>query len=239
MQSVAAGGRSPRRRRVGGSGDRALRERSGNVPAPTADFLHGIATHGRGYNAPMDLGRSLANHLLIAVPAMDDPNFARGVTLLCQHDDDGAMGVLVNRLSDYTLGDVLRQMNIVHDSAALAAQPVLQGGPVHPERGFVLHDDPRDWDSTLRIAPGLAMTTSRDILEAMARGDGPANAIVALGCAGWQAGQLESELTQNTWLTVSADPELLFALPLETRWLAAAQRIGVDLHRLTDYAGHA
>lgn len=180
----------------------------------------------------------LANQLLIALPALADPNFARAVALICQHDDDGAMGVLLNRASEYTLGDVLAQMQIETDDEALRNQIVLAGGPVHPERGFVLHDG-GEWDSTLAIADNLNLTTSRDILEAMAKGQGPAQVIVALGCAGWGAGQLEHELGENSWLTAPADAELLFDLPLEARWQAAAGRIGVDMTRMADYAGHA
>jgi putative transcriptional regulator len=181
----------------------------------------------------------LASQLLIALPALDDPNFARGVALICQHDDDGAMGVIINRASEYTLGDVLSQMNLDTQDETLRQQVVLSGGPVHPERGFVLHDDARGWDSRLEVADGLYLTTSRDILEAMARGDGPAHAVVALGCAGWGAGQLEFELGENSWLTAPADAELVFSLPLEQRWQAAGSRIGVDMTRLTDYSGHA
>ena len=186
-----------------------------------------------------DRGDSLANQLLVALPALGDPQFARSVTLVCQHDADGAMGVMVNRPSEYTLGEVFRQMGIASDDEALCARPVVSGGPVHPERGFVLHDGDQGWDSTLAIGKGLYVTTSRDVLEAMARGEGPASATVALGCAGWGAGQLEHELVENSWLTVPADHELLFELPLALRWQAAADRIGVDLSRLADYSGHA
>ncbi|SFV35118.1 transcriptional regulator [Pseudoxanthomonas sp. YR558] len=189
--------------------------------------------------AMQDVATPLANQLLIASPALSDPNFARSVALICQHDDEGAMGVVVNRPSEYTLGEVLRQMNLQAQDPQLAGQVVLAGGPVHPERGFVLHDGLRAWESTMEVADGLYLTTSRDILEAMAAGDGPAHAIVALGCAGWGAGQLEYELGENSWLTAPADAELLFALPLERRWQAAGQRIGVDMTRLTDYSGHA
>ena len=182
---------------------------------------------------------SFSNQLLIALPALDDPHFARSVALICQHDDDGAMGVVVNRASEYTLGEVLAQMNLEARDPALRDQIVLNGGPVHPERGFVLHDGARQWDSTLAIGSDLALTTSRDILEAMAEGDGPAHAVVALGCAGWGAGQLEYELAENSWLTAPADAELLFAMPLEQRWQAAGGRIGVDITRITDYSGHA
>ncbi|PZP59945.1 MULTISPECIES: YqgE/AlgH family protein [Pseudoxanthomonas] len=182
---------------------------------------------------------NLANQLLIALPALDDPHFARSVALICQHDGDGAMGVVVNRASEYTLGEVLQQMNLETTDEALRNRVVLYGGPVHPERGFVLHDGGEAWESTMQIGAGLYLTTSRDILEAMARGAGPAHAVVALGCAGWGAGQLEFELGENSWLTAPADGELLFDLPLDQRWQAAGGRIGVDMTRMTDYSGHA
>ncbi len=182
---------------------------------------------------------TLSSQLLVALPALDDPHFERGVALICQHDVDGAMGVIVNRASEYTLGEVLAQMSLTTRDDDVARQLVLSGGPVLPERGFVLHDGDRRWDSTLSIGEGLALTTSRDILEAMADGEGPEHAVLALGCAGWSAGQLELELGENSWLTAPADPELLFDLPLEQRWLAAGGRIGVDMSRMTGYSGHA
>lgn len=181
----------------------------------------------------------LAGQLLIALPALADPNFSRSVVLVCQHDGDGAMGLVVNRASEYTLGDVFGQMGIGCDDAALCARPVLAGGPVHPDRGFVLHDDGGRYDSSLQVAPDLHVTTSRDVLEAIALGEGPGRAAVALGCAGWGAGQLEYELTENSWLTAPADAELLFALPLEVRWQAAGGRIGVDMQQVAGYAGRA
>jgi len=187
----------------------------------------------------MDAPGYLSNHFLIAMPALADPNFARGLTLLCQHNAEGAMGLLVNRPSDYTLGDVLAQMGIETSDLALGQLPVLIGGPVHPDRGFVLHDDPRDWSSTLRFGDGLAVTTSREILVAMARGDGPRNVLVALGYSGWDAGQLEAELGENSWLTAPADQAIVFSTPLEARWQAAADSLGVDLRLLSDSSGHA
>ncbi|HYM86438.1 MAG TPA: YqgE/AlgH family protein, partial [Pseudoxanthomonas sp.] len=150
---------------------------------------------------PASLPASFSNQLLIALPALDDPHFTRSVALICQHDEEGAMGVVVNRASEYSLGDVLAQMNLEVRDAALGNRIVLSGGPVHPERGFVLHDGDRTWDSTLVIGGGLSLTTSRDILEAMAEGTGPEHVVVALGCAGWGAGQLEYELGENSWLT--------------------------------------
>ena len=181
----------------------------------------------------------LANQLLIALPSLADPNFSRSVALICQHDADGAMGLVINRPSEYTLGEVFEQMGIVTRDETLRERAVLAGGPVHPERGFVLHDGDRIWDSTLRVIDGLYVTTSRDVLEAIAAGDGPPRSTVMLGCAGWGAGQLEQELSENAWLTADSDAELLFALPLDARWHAAAGRIGVDLNRVTDYSGHA
>ena len=181
----------------------------------------------------------LANHLLVALPALDDPNFARSVVLLCQHDADGAMGIVVNRASEYRLGEVLSQVGLQSGNESLREQPVLGGGPVHPERGFVLHDGAQAWDSSLEIADGLYLTTSRDVLEAMARGEGPAQATVALGCAGWGSGQLEQELVDDSWLMVPNRREVLFELPLEQRWQAAAGSIGVDLVNYASHSGHA
>lgn len=180
----------------------------------------------------------IANQLLIALPALADPHFARSVALICQHDADGAMGVVINRASEYTLGEVFEQMGIDCGDATMRAQVVLAGGPVHPERGFVLHDGD-GWDSSLGIGTQLSVTTSRDILEAMARGQGPQHATVALGCAGWGAGQLEYELVENSWLTAPVAADVLYSLPLEARWQAAAGLIGVDMTRIADYAGHA
>lgn len=173
------------------------------------------------------------------MPAMDDPNFAQGVTLLCQHNDEGAMGLMINRVSEFTLGEVLEQMQIATESKQLADIPVLIGGPVQPDRGFVLHDDPREWSSTLRFGNGLAVTTSRDILEAMAKGEGPKNAVITLGYAGWTAGQLEEEIVANAWLTVEADQAILFHTPITDRWQAAAKSLGINLAQVTDYSGRA
>jgi putative transcriptional regulator len=181
----------------------------------------------------------LANRLLVALPALIDPQFARSVTLVCQHDAEGAMGVVVNRPSEYTVGDVFQQMGIDSGDDALRSQVVLSGGPVHPERGFVLHDGDDTWDSTMQIGNALYVTTSRDILEAMAGGDGPENVVIALGCAGWGAGQLEQELTEDSWLMVPMEPSLLFKTPLAARWRAAAGTLGVDVTQIADHSGHA
>ena len=187
----------------------------------------------------MSSSSSLTAHFLIAMPAMDDPNFAQGVTLLCQHNDEGAMGLMINRVSEFTLGEVLEQMQIVTESQQLADIPVLIGGPVQPDRGFVLHNDPREWSSTLRFGNGLAISTSRDILEAMAKGEGPKNAVITLGYAGWTAGQLEEEIAANAWLTVEADQAILFHTPIPARWQTAAKSLGINLAQVTDYSGRA
>lgn len=205
-------------------------ENANNVPANANDMPA---------NANDRTATPLVNQLLIALPSLAETNFSRSVALICQHDDDGTMGVVVNRASEYTLGEVLGQMGVDGGSDELRAQQVLAGGPVHPERGFVLHDGGLRWDSTMAITDNLFLTTSRDILDAMASGEGPANAIVALGCAGWGVGQLDQEIADNDWLTAPADADLLFALPLDARWQAAAGRIGVDFAHLADYAGHA
>jgi putative transcriptional regulator len=149
------------------------------------------------------------------------------------------MGLMINRVSEFTIGEVLEQMQIVTESRELADIPVLIGGPVQPDRGFVLHDDPREWSSTLRFGDGLAISTSRDILEAMARGEGPKNAVIALGYAGWTAGQLEEEIAANSWLTVEADQAILFRTPINARWQAAAKSLGINLAQVTDYSGRA
>ncbi|HHW4679779.1 MAG TPA: YqgE/AlgH family protein [Xylella sp.] len=182
---------------------------------------------------------SLVNQLLIALPSLTDPHFARSVALICQHDGNGAMGVVLNRASEYRLGEVLFQMGIETASDALREQVVLAGGPVHPDRGFVIHDSEHVWNPSLQIGGDFSLTTSRDVLAAMAEGCGPRRAVVALGCAGWGAGQLEFELGENNWLMVPADTSLLFDTPLDQRWQRAAGRIGVDLFRLTGYTGHA
>lgn len=187
----------------------------------------------------MDSPSSLAGHFLIAMPTMGDPQFTRGVTLLCQHNEDGAIGLLVNRMSDFSLGDVLAQMQLECDDPAVTALPVLSGGPVQPERGFVLHLGEQSWESSYRVNPTWSVTTSRDILLAIAAGEGPERALVALGYAGWSAGQLDQELKDNAWLTAEASERIVFETPLEQRWNAAAGLVGVDPSQLAGYAGHA
>ena len=182
---------------------------------------------------------SLAGHFLIAMPSLAEPPFSRGVAFICQHDEDGAVGLLVNQLSEYRLGDVLRQMKLECDDPEVSDLPVLIGGPVQQERGFVLHREEGHWESSYRINDHWSVTTSRDILIAMAAGTGPRQAMMALGYAGWSAGQLEQELKDNSWLTVEASERVVFDTPLEERWSAAAGLVGVNPLQLPGYVGHA
>jgi putative transcriptional regulator len=181
----------------------------------------------------------LTGHFLIAMPHQAEPPFSRGVALLCQHDESGAVGLLVNRLSHYCFGDVLAQMKLECQDDALADMPVLIGGPVQQERGFVLHRERGHWESSYRINADWSVTTSRDIVIAMAAGEGPSQAMMVLGYAGWDAGQLEQELMSNAWLTAEASSRVVFETPLEDRWNAAAGLVGIDPRQLPAYAGHA
>ncbi|MCB1789081.1 MAG: YqgE/AlgH family protein [Gammaproteobacteria bacterium] len=187
----------------------------------------------------MDATASLKNQLLIAMPNLDDPNFARTVTYICEHGDHGAMGIVLNRPTELRLNDILQHMKIDGGLGAAGEQIVYLGGPVEEERGFVLHTHTDPWDSTLAVDDAISITTSRDILEAMARGDGPTQTLVALGYAGWGAGQLEREIQENAWLSGPAEKSILFDLPPEERWEAAARLLGVDVHLLSSEAGHA
>lgn len=180
-----------------------------------------------------------ANHFLIAMPTLTDPNFARTVTFVCEHNEQGAMGLVVNRLMELRLGEVLAHMQIKPGVAGIGDQRVYEGGPVHQERGFVLHTPEGHWESSLRVGDDLAVTTSRDVLAALAEGQGPENYLVALGFAGWDAGQLEQEVADNAWLTVPADREILYHTPVQERWHAAANPLGVDLDLVSGYVGHA
>jgi len=181
--------------------------------------------------------------LLIAMPGMEDPNFDHGVTLMCQHNEEGALGITINRQSDLTLMDVLAQLEITCNDEQIANQPVLQGGPVQQERGFVLHSNDGhadgQWEATTRVAPDIMVTTSRDILEAIAEHRGPSKYVVALGYAGWSAGQLEEELKSNAWLNTSADTAIVFDSPIDDRWARAVAAMGIDAATLQPVGGHA
>ena len=171
---------------------------------------------------------------------MGDGNFSRTVTYICQHSErEGAMGIVLNRPSELRLADVFNHMDIQQQDAGAAEQVVYIGGPVQEERGFVLHTPPANWDSSMPVSEQISVTTSRDILQAMARGEGPIKTFVALGYAGWGPGQLEQELQQDTWLSGPADADIIFNRPPEKRWEAAAALLGIDLNLINTTAGHA
>ena len=191
-----------------------------------------------GYNAAMP-EFNLTHHFLIAMPAMQEGVFAGTLTYICEHNQNGALGIVVNRPISLTLGEMFDQIHVLMDQPRFAKMPVHFGGPVQTERGFVLHDTPGNWESTLRINDKMALTTSKDILVAMGEGRGPRNVIVSLGYAGWDQGQLEHEMTENIWLTVPASEHILFDLPPEERLAAAMALLGVDYASLVEDAGHA
>jgi putative transcriptional regulator len=199
-----------------------------------------LATNlGRLDTMPMPFTTSLTNHFLIAMPGLQDPNFARTVTYVCEHTEQGAMGIVINRPMEICLGEMLSQLDIKSEDRRVLDAPVYLGGPVQPERGFVLHSASEGFDSTLSITPELSVTTSRDVLEAIAEGRGPSSRLVALGYAGWGGGQLEEEMSANAWLSGPADTGIIFDLPADARWQAAAHLLGVDLNLLSAQAGHA
>jgi len=183
---------------------------------------------------------SLKGHFLIAMPALAQGFFAQSLTYLCDHSENGAMGLVINHPMEVSLGEILEHLKIEGACSAHQHDPVMAGGPVHTDRGFVLHRaGERDWESTLHLPDGLALTTSRDILADIANDEGPRDLLVALGYAGWSAGQLEDELAANTWLTLPADNGIIFETPYQKRLDAAAAKLGVDLALLAPGAGHA
>lgn len=182
---------------------------------------------------------NLTGHFLIAMPAMTDPYFAKSLTLICEHNQDGAMGIVINRPIDMQLDALFEQINLELQDKALAASAVHFGGPVQTERGFVLHRPAGAWQSTLTVNGDTALTTSRDVLEAVANGRGPDKVMVMLGYAGWSAGQLEQEIGLNAWLSVPAQDSVIFDLPNDEKLDAAMQLLGVSFSQLSEGAGHA
>lgn len=182
---------------------------------------------------------SLENNFLIAMPMLADPNFEKTVTLICQHSDKGALGVVINRTTNLKVSEVLEQLSLPGNRLNNPNMLVHFGGPVQTERGLILHDEAGDWDSTLPVSDSLCLTTSKDILEAISENKGPENCLLALGYAGWGDGQLERELSENTWLSGPADNDIIFHTPIEERWPSAAALLGVDIAMLSTAAGHA
>ncbi len=185
------------------------------------------------------MAENLTKQLLIAMPSLQDFNFARTVTLICEHNQFGAMGIVINQPTTMLVSELLDQLNVNENDAEPSQCPVYAGGPVQMDRGFVLHDSDQQWESTHIIDNDLKLTTSEDILIDIAKGKGPKKSIVALGYAGWGAGQLEQELADNAWLTVPYTSEIVFDKPVEERWKTAANKLGIDLHLISNQAGHA
>lgn len=174
------------------------------------------------------------------MPDMEDTRFSEAVTYIVKHDDEGAVGLVINKPLELSLMQLLEEIRLpLLKPLTNPETPVLFGGPVSSEAGFVLHKDIGAWNSSLEVEGGLCVTSSRDILDAISQGKGPKEYLVVLGYAGWSPGQLEKEMADNAWLTCPADENLLFKLPYEVRWHAAAQKIGVNLSLLSDQVGHA
>lgn len=182
---------------------------------------------------------NLTDNFLIAMPAMADPYFAQSLVYVCEHNENGALGIIVNRPIDMNLAALFEKIELPLERPGFADLPVYFGGPVQLDRGFVLHRPIGQWQSTLAVNDEVGLTSSRDVLAAVGNAGEPSEIIVTLGYAGWGAGQLEDELAQNAWLTVPARPEILFSMPPEDRLPAAMQKLGVSFSQLSDVAGHA
>ncbi|VAW65653.1 UPF0301 protein YqgE [hydrothermal vent metagenome] len=182
---------------------------------------------------------NLSNHFLIAMPSLEDGNFSQSVTYICEHDENGALGITINRPSEISLAEIFSQLQIDTSSEQIKNQTVLNGGPVQTDRGFILHTPTGNWDSSLKVTDSIAVTTSQDIMQAIANSGGPAKSLIALGYSGWGPGQLEYEISENSWLSCPATEEILFDVPIEKRWRAAALLLGIDLQLLSSQTGHA
>lgn len=181
----------------------------------------------------------LNNHLLIAMPSLQDPHFNRSVTYICEHNQHGAVGIIINRPTNTSLSYILDHLKITADEQKVKEMPLLYGGPVQQNQGFIIHRPVGHWRSTLGITEDIAITTSQDILEAVAHGQGPDDILVALGYAGWGSEQLEQEIRNNSWLNCPATPELLFSAPFSERWTISASLLGINFNQLSSEVGHA
>lgn len=181
----------------------------------------------------------LTNHFLIAMPLLADPNFFHAVTYICEHTPEGAMGVVINHPLNISLGDILEHIEVEPGTPEIARQPVYLGGPVQNERVLILHQPTMMGEATLSVSDSLGLSSSREVLMAIGRGEYSGKSLVALGYAGWGAGQLEQELAQNAWLSGKADTRVIFDTPYDKRWWAAASLLGIDINRLSGDIGHA
>lgn len=182
---------------------------------------------------------NLSDHFLISMPHMTDSDFSGAVIYICEHNTSGAMGVVINKPTELTYAGLFDKIDLRLEIGPLAEKPVFFGGPVQTDRGFVLHDPRGSYNSSLIVSKDRALTTSKDILESLSLGNGPPRVLITLGYSGWTAGQLEQELAQNAWLTVKADPQVLYEIPPEKRFSRAMDLLGIDLGRLSPIAGRA
>jgi putative transcriptional regulator len=187
----------------------------------------------------MALDTSLTNHLLIAMPSHTDQTFAKSVIYICEHQIQGTVGLIINRPMRFPLGLVFDQLNIEPIQVELNHKPLLFGGPVQPERGFVIHRPVGEWRSSLALREGVTITTSNDIIRAIAQNNGPKDVLVTLGYVGWGSEQLDKEILDNAWLVCPYSPELLYDVPFEERWEYAGLSIGVKMNQLISSVGHA
>ncbi|MCW8986924.1 MAG: YqgE/AlgH family protein [Gammaproteobacteria bacterium] len=187
---------------------------------------------------------SLNNQFLIAMPSLNDPNFQQSVSYICEHNDEGAMGIVINRLTDLTFSDLCDQLDIEITDTDVADVPIYHGGPVEIERGFILHTPIGEWESTLAVTKDIGLTMSQDIIQAIADGydsdnTPPEHFIITLGYAGWSEDQIEDEIAENVWLNVPASKDILFSTPVIQRWNAAAALLGINLQQLSTEIGHS
>lgn len=219
----------------------ALEAAAGDFDKAAAALLAELAESDDDFDEDEDAddANSLKNQFLIAMPSLEDDNFSHTVSLLCEHNDRGAIGLVINRPTDLTLGAMLDQMGVKHEGMTDDRHVVFWGGPVQPERGFVVHAGPGGWESCMPIGGDLYITTSRDVLTAIGEGQGPREFLVTLGYAGWGAGQLENEILQNSWLNTPVDTKVLFNMPARDRWQQATRLLGLDVTQLASGAGHA
>lgn len=192
----------------------------------------------------------LQSQLLISMPGLNDPYFEHSVTLICQHDENGCFGLTINKPTGITVDEVLKQLHIdsekpvnketftFNTQSSNKKTPALRGGPVQIEQGFIIHDSNQQWENTMAICDGLAVTASKDILIDIAAGNGPENYLLTLGCASWEAGQMEAEIINNAWLNCPIDKKILFNMPFEQRWQGAADLLGIDMNAMSSFSGH-
>ena len=186
---------------------------------------------------------NLTNRFLIAMPTLADPNFHHTVTYICAHNEEGAMGIVINRPLDLEFGEIIQQLKLPSpgedQNREVQHKPIYHGGPVQENRGFVLHRPDEKWSSSIQISPDLGVTTSRDILEAIAAGEGPENSLIALGYACWDSGQLEQEFKDNAWLSAPSSADIIFNTPSKDRWASATSLLGFASHQISPEVGHA